>query len=111
MFQIPSFSPRDNVPIPANDSEAEAFDNHDNVDQDQLANLEAQIPPPQEVSKLLIHPAHFDKDDSSNFHMDFIVAASNTRAVNYGIATADRHKSKLVNVQFSPIMFDLKMFC
>ena len=32
------------------------------------------------------------QDDDSNFHMDFIVAASNLRAENYGIAPADRHK-------------------
>ena len=32
------------------------------------------------------------KDDDTNFHMDFIVAASNLRAANYDIAPADRHK-------------------
>ena len=32
------------------------------------------------------------QDDDTNFHMDFIVAASNLRATNYSIPTADRHK-------------------
>ena len=32
------------------------------------------------------------QDDEINFHMDFIVAASNLRAENYSIAPADRHK-------------------
>ena len=32
------------------------------------------------------------QDDDSNFHMDFIVAASNLRAENYEIAPADKHK-------------------
>lgn len=32
------------------------------------------------------------KDDDHNFHMDYIVAASNLRAENYEIAPADRHK-------------------
>uniref|UniRef100_A0A8C4IK37 E1 ubiquitin-activating enzyme n=1 Tax=Dicentrarchus labrax TaxID=13489 RepID=A0A8C4IK37_DICLA len=33
-----------------------------------------------------------DDDDDSNFHMDYIVAASNLRAENYDIPAADRHK-------------------
>ena len=37
-------------------------------------------------------PLDFEKDDDSNHHMDFIVAASNLRATNYSIPTADRHK-------------------
>ena len=32
------------------------------------------------------------QDDDGNFHMDYIVAASNLRAENYDIPTADRLK-------------------
>ncbi|KAI3647417.1 hypothetical protein MP228_007638 [Amoeboaphelidium protococcarum] len=39
-------------------------------------------------------PAEFEKDDDSNFHIDFITAASNLRAVNYKIEPSDRHKTK-----------------
>lgn len=35
------------------------------------------------------------QDDDTNFHMDFIVAASNLRAANYSIPPADRHKVKI----------------
>lgn len=35
-------------------------------------------------------PQIFEKDDDANGHIDFVTAASNLRAVNYGIAPADR---------------------
>ena len=34
----------------------------------------------------------FGQDDDSNFHMDYVVAASNLRAENYDIPAADRLK-------------------
>lgn len=34
--------------------------------------------------------SHLLQDDDGNFHMDFIVAASNLRAENYDIPAADR---------------------
>ena len=41
---------------------------------------------------LKLTPLSFEKDDDTNLHMDFIVAASNLRAENYDIAPADKHK-------------------
>uniref|UniRef100_A0A673BGQ5 E1 ubiquitin-activating enzyme n=1 Tax=Sphaeramia orbicularis TaxID=375764 RepID=A0A673BGQ5_9TELE len=43
-----------------------------------------------------------DLDDDTNFHMDFIVAASNLRAENYDIPPTDRHKSKLIAGKIIP---------
>ena len=39
-------------------------------------------------------PFDFEKDDDTNFHIDFIVSASNLRDANWKIPPADRHKSK-----------------
>jgi len=44
------------------------------------------------VEGFKLTPLDFEKDDDSNLHMDFIVAASNLRAENYDIAPADKHK-------------------
>lgn len=36
--------------------------------------------------------SHLAQDDDSNFHIDYIVAASNLRAENYDIPAANRHQ-------------------
>ncbi len=38
-----------------------------------------------------LNPVEFEKDDDSNFHMEFITACSNLRAENYDIAPSDKH--------------------
>lgn len=41
-------------------------------------------------------PADFEKDQDLNFHIDFVNAASNLRATNYGIGRSTRHKTKMI---------------
>jgi|SRR6218665_3625978 len=60
-------------------------------DPDALESLKKLLPKPSDL-KLKLRPIEFEKDDDTNFHMDFIVAVSNLRAENYDIAPADRHK-------------------
>ena len=44
----------------------------------------------------------FEKDDDTNFHIDFIAAASNLRARNYKITEADHHRTKQIAGKIIP---------
>ena len=46
--------------------------------------------------------ADFEKDDDSNFHIDFITACSNLRARNYKITECDRNKTKMIAGKIIP---------
>ena len=99
-IELPSFVPKSGVKIAVTDAENEAFSNQ--LDSDRLSTVQQAIPSPESFGKLKLTPLEFEKDDDSNFHMDFIVASSNLRAENYDIAPADRHKSKLIAGKIIP---------
>ena len=52
-------------------------------------------------------PEEFEKDDDTNYHMDFIVSASNLRATNYGITLADKHQVMIAYVNLDSIAYIL----
>lgn len=47
-------------------------------------------------------PIEFEKDDDTNFHVDFTTAAGNLRARNYGIKEAERWRAKIIAGKIIP---------
>nr|XP_023026513.1 ubiquitin-like modifier-activating enzyme 1 [Leptinotarsa decemlineata] len=98
--EVPEFVPKSGVKIAVTDSQMAM--NGNNVDLDRVTQIKEELPSVEELNGLCLTPLEFEKDDDTNFHMDFIVAASNLRAANYKIPPADRHKSKLIAGKIIP---------
>lgn len=103
-IHVPEFQPKSGVTIHENDEQLRA-------DNERQKNLNAMKKPGQESEadsilqrfpqldqalKIQMRPHEFEKDDDTNFHMDYIVATANLRAENYEIQTADRSKIKRI---------------
>ncbi len=67
--------------------------------EEELETIIQSLPSVASLSGFKMAPLDFEKDDDSNHHMDFIVAASNLRASNYSIPIADRHKVQSLSLQ------------
>ncbi|RDB23272.1 Ubiquitin-activating enzyme E1 1 [Hypsizygus marmoreus] len=96
---VPEFTPRsgvkiqvtENDPVPQGDGGV-----------DDLEDLSSKLPSPSSLAGYRLTPVEFEKDDDSNHHIDFITAASNLRAMNYGINIADRHTTKQIAGKIIP---------
>ncbi|XP_053551798.1 ubiquitin-like modifier-activating enzyme 1 [Bombina bombina] len=99
-IQVPQFTPKSGVKIHVSDQEMQNA--HASLDDSRLEELKNSLPIPDNLCGFKMFPIDFEKDDDKNFHMDFIVAASNLRAENYDIPPADRHKSKLIAGKIIP---------
>lgn len=99
---VPVFEPKSNVKIPVNDAELEAEKNDDeDADEEVIRQLAVELMS-MNKSSVKAQTLQFEKDNESNLHMEFVVAASNLRASNYRIPPADKLKSKLIAGKIQP---------
>lgn len=101
-IMVPEFSPKSGIKIQANDSDPDPNATAEQLDANELTTLAESLPQPAALAGYRLTPVEFEKDDDTNFHIDFIAAASNLRALNYGIALADKLKTKFIAGKIIP---------
>jgi ubiquitin-activating enzyme E1 len=81
------FKANDKMVIAKNDTELKE------QKEKQFSN-EIELPNNSEYLQLKLNAQEFEKDDPTNWHVSFITAASNLRAINYGIPPASYQETK-----------------
>ena len=95
---VPEFVPKQGVKIQVNENETV----QEKDDEQEVRELIRELTSHVSSNNSRMTPIDFEKDDDTNFHIDFITAVSNLRATNYGIQTADRHKTKFIAGKIIP---------
>lgn len=100
---IPAWKPKEGLKIHTTDEEMQAAEEAgEGIDVDEAAVLEAKLPDPSSLAGYKLSPCEFEKDDPTNFHMDFITACANLRARNYSIREVTKLQAKRIAGKIIP---------
>lgn len=94
-IKVEPFRPKEGVKIQL--EENEPVDNQEDV-----SSIMKSLPQPSSLQSSKVEALRFEKDDDSNYHMKFITAASNLRAINYQIEPTTIYKTKLIAGKIIP---------
>jgi len=100
--QVPPFVPIRSIKI-ITDEKITKEEAPEYTDEDQISidDIFRRLPEKKNI-QVKMAPVTFEKDDDRNFHIDFISAAANLRAVEYGIPTATRLEAKIIAGKIIP---------
>jgi ubiquitin-activating enzyme E1 len=99
--QVHKFVPK-KVKINTDESVKEETPEYTDEDEIKSQYILKKLPSPKNAQKYKMQIVTFEKDNDSNFHIDFIHAASNLRAIGYGIKSVSRLDSKLIAGKIIP---------
>jgi ubiquitin-activating enzyme E1 len=92
-LEVPLFRPMDDAEISVTEDEEKKRKEKEAAKYDETQIVD-ELPEISEQMLNKLTPLSFEKDDDTNFHIDFVTATANLRAKNYEITQADRHKVK-----------------
>jgi len=92
----PWAAPKDAVDISEGKDEKKGMMQEDPQELAVYADIKARLLAVKAASPPALQAADFEKDDDTNFHIDFITGCSNLRAWNYRIQPCSRLKAKVI---------------
>jgi ubiquitin-activating enzyme E1 len=104
---VAEFKPKVGVKIETDENAKDAPAETSDDDEQYVMVMEGKLssmPPPAKKSFKQLNIVDFEKDDDNNFHIDFIHAAANLRAVSHKIDPVERLQCRLIAGRIIPAM-------